>query len=58
MIIDNIPVKVPIPNRIKVLDKAQRKVAMREWWRGYALRYEDYRADRADEHYVYMTKKG
>lgn len=52
-------VKVPIPKRMQLIaDKNDRSVAMRQWWAAYAARYPEYKADRSDDQFVYMVKRG
>lgn len=54
-----VAVKVPIPSRMHLIaDKNERSVAMRQWWTAYAARYPDYWADRSDDEFVYMVKRG
>lgn len=55
----DIPVKVPIPARLlEIQDRNQRSVAMKQWWAAYAKRFPDYKAERKDNQYVYMVKRG
>ncbi|MED4749922.1 hypothetical protein [Brevibacillus choshinensis] len=55
----DIPVKVPIPDRLfEIPDRERRSAAMKEWWTAYATRYPEYRAADKDNHYVYMKKRG
>lgn len=54
-----IPVKIPIPARLLMIeDQEKQSAAMREWWAAYAARYPDYRAMRKDNQFVYMFKRG
>jgi hypothetical protein len=56
--VGDIPVKVPIPNRLlTITDQKHRSAVMREWWQAYAKRYPDYRAARYDKKYVYMERR-
>lgn len=63
-IVDDIPVKVPIPERIKAIaDEEQKRQALNLWWLGengesFHSRYkEHYRIDRRDEQYIYLVRK-
>ncbi|ATF11592.1 hypothetical protein A616_06225 [Brevibacillus brevis X23] len=54
-----IPVKVPIPKRLLLIEDAnKRSAAMRQWWNAYATRYPEYKAARKDKEFVYMVKRG
>ncbi len=54
-----IPIKVPIPERLLMIeDQETRSAAMREWWTAYATRYVDYKAQSKDNQFVYMVKRG
>ncbi|MFI8714471.1 hypothetical protein [Brevibacillus brevis] len=54
-----IPVKVPIPQRLQLIQNdKERSAAMRLWWKAYSDRYPEFKADRADTQFVYMVKQG
>ncbi|MED4586642.1 hypothetical protein P9578_28205 [Brevibacillus choshinensis] len=57
--LSNIPVKVPIPERITAIqDKEKWKQAVREWWRStYATRYEGYRVIKIENELLYMQRE-
>lgn len=61
--LSNIPVKVPLPERINAIqDKEQWKQAVREWWYGdgkssYATRYEGYRVIKIEDGLLYMQRE-
>ncbi|TQK41939.1 hypothetical protein FB479_11640 [Brevibacillus sp. AG162] len=55
----SIPVKVPIPSRLLLIeDDKERSAAMRKWWEAYAARYPEFKADRRDKKFVYMVRRG